>query len=52
MRTGRSYSPRTLVSNYIRLSTMPCRWRHVTQGRVQALLVVVMHEPADDRLGL
>jgi quercetin 2,3-dioxygenase len=25
---------RTFVSNFIRLSTMPRRWRHVTQGRV------------------
>ena len=30
MRTGRSYSPRTLVSNFIRLPTMPGRRRHVT----------------------
>ena len=31
MRTGRSDSPRALVSNLIRLSTMPRRWRHVAQ---------------------
>jgi hypothetical protein len=30
MRTGRSYSPRTLVSKFFRLSTMPGRRRHVT----------------------
>jgi hypothetical protein len=51
LRTGRSYSPRTLVSNFIRLPTPGCR-RHVTQGRVQALLVVVTHELADAHLGL
>src|SRR5690242_2555051 len=52
MRTGRSDSPRTPVSNIIRLPTMPGRWRHVTQGSVQSLLVVVVHELGDDRLGL
>ena len=34
MRTGRSYSPRTLVSKFIGLYTMPSRRRHVTQRRV------------------
>lgn len=39
MRTGRGYSPRTLVSNFIGLTTMPDRRCHVTQGSVQSLLV-------------
>jgi hypothetical protein len=30
MRTGRSYSPRTLISNFIWFSTMPGRRRHVS----------------------
>ncbi len=34
MRTGRSYSPRTLVSNLIGLPTMPSHRRHVSQSRV------------------
>jgi hypothetical protein len=34
MRSGRGYSPRTLVSKFIWLSTMPRRWGHVTQGHV------------------
>lgn len=34
MRTGRSDSPRTLVSNLIWFSTVPCRRRHVAQRRV------------------
>ncbi len=34
MRTGRSNSPRALVSNLFWLATMPDRRRHVTQGRV------------------
>jgi hypothetical protein len=44
MRTGRSYSPRPLVSNSIRLPPMP--------GRVSLLLIVMMRELADDRFGL
>ena len=35
MRAGRSYSPRTLVSNFIWLSAMPGCWRHVAQGRME-----------------
>ncbi len=34
MRTGRSYSPRTLVSNLIGLTTMPGRRRHVSERRM------------------
>lgn len=52
MRTGRSYSPRTLVSNFIWLSTMPGCWRHVAQGRMESLLVVMLHEVGDDPFGL
>ena len=34
IRPGRSYSPCTLSSNFIRLTTMPGRWRHVAQCRM------------------
>src|SRR5262245_20658219 len=34
MRTGRSNSPRTLVSNFIGLPTVPRCWRHVAQRGV------------------
>ena len=49
MRMGCNYSPRTLVSNFLQLSTMP---RELDQGRVYLQLVVMMREFADGRLGL
>ena len=52
MRPGRSDSPRTLVSNVIRLATMSGRRRHVTERSVQWLLVVMVHELGDDRFCL
>jgi hypothetical protein len=52
MRTGRCHSPRTLVSNFIWLSTMPGCWRHVVQRRMESLKVVMLHVVGADRVGL
>ncbi len=49
MRTGRSDSPRTLVSNFIWLCTMPGRRRHVTERRMESLVVVMLHEFGNNR---
>ena len=52
MRPGRSKSPGTFLSNLIWLFTMPRCRRHVTEGRMAALLVVMMYESRNDRFGL